>query len=176
MANPLDKVKIDASKFETPFTIRLVETHLVFGPISRYIPFGYIMLGGAILSLIAGICATHRPIGEYIGSLIDKIIYLIVPVLFLRMTMRQQAIIGLWAVKFALGMGAFMLATIGAGVSFQHGYADAWPNLFLGLIWIPGIEFIPKITPHQRYVTLARIALSIPCIYCGVKSGNWHWG
>jgi hypothetical protein len=68
-----------------------------------------------------------------------------------------------------------MLATVGAGMSFQHHYADAWSNLILGLIWIPGLEFIAQVTPYQRYVTLARIALSIPCIYFGVKSGNWHW-
>jgi hypothetical protein len=43
------------------------------------------------------------------------------------------------------------------------------------LIWIPGLEFVPKITPQQRYLTLARIALSLPCIYFGVESGNWHW-
>ena len=91
------------------------------------------------------------------------------------MTYRQQAIVGWIAVKFALGIAAFMMATIGAGVSFQRGQADAWPNLFLGLIWIPWVEFIPKVTPHQRYVTLTRIALSIPCIYYGVKIGNWHW-
>ena len=90
------------------------------------------------------------------------------------MTYRQQAIVGWIAVKFALGIAAFMMATIGAGVSFQRGQADAWPNLFLGLIWIPWVEFIPKVTPHQRYVTLTRIALSIPCIVYGVKSGNWH--
>jgi hypothetical protein len=68
-----------------------------------------------------------------------------------------------------------MLATVGAGVSFSRGQADAWPNLFLGIIWIPSIEFIPRVTPHQKYVSFARVFLSIPFIYFGVKSGNWHW-
>jgi hypothetical protein len=174
MTNPLDNIKISASRIETPFTIRQVETHLVFGPIARYLPFAYLLLGGGILSLIAGFFATQKSLGQYIGSILDKVFFLIMPVLFLRMSNRQQAIIGWIAVKCAMGLAAFMMATVGACVSFQHGYADAWPNLFLGLIWIPGVEFIPKVTPYQRYVTLARIGLSIPCIYLGVKSGNWH--
>jgi hypothetical protein len=175
MPSPLDSIKINGAKLETPFTVRQVESHLIFGPISRHVPTAYIAFGGAIISLIAGFFATGIPVGQYIGSIFDKLIFLAVPLLLLRMTYRQQAIVGWMAVKFALGIGGLMLATIGAGVSFQRGQADAWPNLFLGLIWIPWVEFIPKVAPHQRYVTLTRIALSVPCIYYGVKSGNWHW-
>jgi hypothetical protein len=175
MANPPGKLKFNLSAIETPFTIRQAETHLVFGPISRHIPFAYVVFVFAAVSLVGGFFAVGKPIGEYIGSMVDKLIYLVIPVLLLRMSRRQQAIIGWMAIKFALGMGAFMMATVGAGTSFQRGSGDAWPDLFLGLIWIPGIEFIPKITPYQRYVTMARIVLSIPCIYFGIKSGNWHW-
>jgi hypothetical protein len=109
------------------------------------------------------------------GSILDKLMFLVLPLLSLSMTKRQQAILGWMAVKIAMGFAAFIMATVGSGVSFQHGYADAWPNLFLGLLWIPGIEFIPRVTPYLRYVTLARLILSLPCIYFGVKSGNWHW-
>lgn len=175
MSQFIENIRKGGAKLETPFLIRHVESHLVFGPFSRYFDFAWIALIGAILSLIAGFFAVHMPIGQYIGSLVDKLIFLGVPLLMLTWTRRQQAIVGWFAVKFAFGIAAFMLATIGAAVSFQHGQADAWPNLFLGLIWIPGIEFIPKVTLHQRYVTLARIVLSVPCIYFGVKSGNWHW-
>ena len=175
MANPLDTIKVNGAKFETPLMVRQVESHLIFGPLSRHVPLAYLALGFAVLSLIAGFFATGKPMGQYVGSILDKLIFLAVPLLLLRITYRQQAIVGWIAVKLTMGIVAFMFATIGAGVSFQRGQADAWPNLFLGLIWIPGVEFIPRVTPHQRYVTLARIALSVPCIYYGIKSGNWHW-
>jgi len=175
MANETNKIQASAAKLETPLAIRHVESHLVFGPLARHFPLAYVAFAIAFLSLLAGVFATGKPTGMYIGSIVDKPIFLLVPFLIFRMTYRQQAIIGWIAVKITLGMVAFMLVTIGAGVSFREGKADALPNLFLGLIWIPGIEFIPKVTPHQRYVTLARIVLSIPCIYFGVKSGNWHW-
>ena len=175
MPNPLDKIKINASLFETPFTIRQVETHLIFGPIARYVPFAYVLFGGGIVSLVAGLIATQKPIGQYIGSIFDKLIYLIVPFLLLRMTKRQQAILGWYGFKFGMGVAAFMMATVGAGVSYKNGDPDVWELLVLGVIWIPSIEFIPKVTPYQRYVSLARIALSIPCVYYGIKTGHWHW-
>ena len=175
MPNPLDSIKVNGAKLETPFLVRQVESHLIFGPVSRYVPFAYVALVGGIISLVAGFLATGRPLGEYIGSIFDKLIFLFAPLILLRMTCRQQAIIGWIAVKSALGIAALIMATIGAGVSFQRGQADAWPILFLGLIWIPGVEFIPRVTPHQRYVTIARVLLSVPCIYFGVKSGSWHW-
>jgi hypothetical protein len=175
MPNPLDSIKVNGAKLETPFTIRQVESHLVFGPMSRHLPFAYVALVGGIVSLIAGFFATGMPAGQYVGNIFDKAVFLFAPVLLLRMTCRQQAILGWMVIKFTLGLVALMLATIGAGVSFQRGEADAWPNLFLGLIWIPGIEFIPKVTPYQRYVTIARMVLSIPLICLGIKSGNWHW-
>lgn len=159
---------------ETPFMIRQVETHLIFGPLSRHFAFGYAALIAAFLSLVGGFFAVQMPLAQYIGDLADKLVFLLVPFLLLTWTLRQQAIIGWIAVKGGLGLAALIMATFGAGISFQHGYSDAWALLFLGLLWIPAIEFIPKITPHQRYVTVARIALSIPCIYFGVKSGNWH--
>ena len=174
MPNPNSNVKIDMSLIETPFTIRKVETHLIFGPIAKRVPFKYLVLCGGILYFIIGLCATHKPVGRYIVGCLDKLLPLLILPLLFRITKRQQAIIGWMGVKSGLGLGAVILATA-AGISFQRHYADAWANLFLGLIWIPGIEFIPRITPHQRYVTLARLALSIPCIYCGVSSGNWRW-
>lgn len=174
MDNPLGAIKISASLMETPFTIRQVETHLVFGPIGRYVPFGYIFFVGGLVSLIACFFTPQNLPGGYVIGIIDKVFFLVVAVLILQFSRRQQAIIGWAAVKSAIGITALTLATVGAGLSFQRGYTDAWPDLFLGLIWIPGVEFIPKITPHQRFVTLARIALSMPCIYLGVKSGNWH--
>lgn len=175
MPAPFDSIKANGAKLETPQLVRQVETHLIFGPLSRHFPVAYLALGIGVVSLIAGFFGTSQPIGQYLGSILDKLIFLAVPLLLIRLTYRQQAIVGWIAVKFAFGFAAFIMTTVGAGTSFQRGQADAWPLLFLGLIWIPGIEFIPKVTPHQRYLTLARIALSVPCIYFGIKSGNWKW-
>jgi hypothetical protein len=169
------EIKMNGAMVETPFTIQQVETHLIFGPLSRHFSTAYLMLFGFAVSLIVGLSSTEKPIGQYIGSIADKLIFLFVPLLLLKMSRRQQAIVGWIAVKFSLGIAAFLMILAGALPGFQRGDADAWPLLFLGLIWIPWIEFIPAVAPHQKYVTLARFVLSAPCIYFGIKSGNWHW-
>jgi len=160
---------------ETPGLIRQVESHLVFGPLSRHLPTAYVILALAVAGLVITFFTVHQPTGAYLGGIADKLIFLILPFSLLRMSCRQQAIISFLAVKFTFGLCAFIMLTVGAGVSFQRGQADAWPNLFLGMIWLPGLEFIPKVTPHQRYITIARLLLSIPCVIYGVQSGNWHW-
>jgi len=175
MSNFLDNIRKGGEILEKPLLISHVESHLIFGPFSRHFALGYAVLFGALVGLIGGFFSVNISIGRYIGRLFDKLIFLFVPLMMLTWTRRQQAILGWIAIKSALGIAAFMMATIGAGASFLRGDADAWPNLFLGLIWIPGVEFIPKFTPNQRYITIARIILSVPCVYFGVKSGNWHW-
>jgi hypothetical protein len=161
-------------KLETPGLIRQVETHLVFGPLSRHFPLGYIALAFAVVGLVAAFLSQRHSLGQYIGSIADRLIFLFVPFLMLRATPRQQAVIGFLAVKIGLGLSAFMMLTIGVPVSLQRHQSDALPNLFLGLIWLPSVEFLPAVTPHQKYVTLARLALTIPCVYFGVRSGYWH--
>ena len=166
---------ISGKFLETPFLLKQVETHLVFGPLSRHLQLGYIVLVWAIIHVGVTLFTFLRPLSLYIFEIILALPILIVPFIMLRMTCRQQAIFSLLVTKFSLGVAAGLMATVGASHSFSHGQADAWPNLLLGLIWIPSLELIPKITPNQKYITIARIILSIPCIYFGIKSGNWHW-
>lgn len=127
--------------FETPGMIRQVETHLVFGPLSRH----------------------SRPTYTALPSLVPGA------------TPRQQAIVCFLTVKITLGIAAFGALTVGVPSSLLRHQSDALPILFLGLIWAPSIEFLPSVTPHQRYLTLARLLLTIPCVYFGVHSGYWHW-
>lgn len=177
MASFLNKLKINGSKFETPFTVRHVETHLVFGPLSRHLPVAYPAVLCGLLKLASDFPNTAAPIGQRVGGSIEDLVVWVglLPLILSRMTRRQQAILAWGATKFALGFAAFLLATGGSLASFQRHQSDAWPNLFLGLIWLPSIEFLPSVTPHQKYVTIARLLLTIPCVYFGVRSGNWHW-
>ncbi len=55
MASFLDKLKINGSKFETPLTIRHVESHLIFGPLSRYFAVAYLALIFGLLKFIDGV-------------------------------------------------------------------------------------------------------------------------
>jgi hypothetical protein len=148
MPTPSNSLKFNRLKeLETPYLIQQVDTHLVFGPCVRYLPFGYVVLVGGIIGVVASFFASGVGSGEYFGNIIGKLIYLIIPFGLLKMSKRQQAIIGWLAVKFALGFGAFLIATVGSAESFTKGRSDVWANLFL----------------------------TLPCVYFGIHSGNWHW-
>jgi hypothetical protein len=69
MPNPFDKIKLNGEQFETPVTIKQVETHLIFGPLSRHFPTAYVFFIGGLLSLIGGFFALQMPLGEYIGNI-----------------------------------------------------------------------------------------------------------
>jgi hypothetical protein len=163
MSKTFEEREHPIAKLETPSTIQQVETHLVFGPLSRHLPFGYVILVGGIINPVWTLFYQRVPLGQQIGEIIVSVILIVwLPLVFLRMTRRQQAIAGWVDVKFGLGFAAFMMMMIGGFGGLARGHRDALPDLFLGLIWIPGVEFVPKIVPHQKYVTIARLLLSIP--------------
>jgi hypothetical protein len=178
MASFLDKLKIDGSKFETPFTIRHVESHLIFGPLSRHFPVAYLAVVGGVLKVLGDVSKRYAPSAQRLGEAIEDIIVWVVltPFILFRMTRRQQAIIAWGATKFGVGFAAFIMMTVGTGTSYQSDQPrDALVFFFLGLIWLPSLEFIPQLTPHQKYITLARLVLSVPLVTIGVQGGNWHW-
>ena len=42
---PRPALKFNFGKFETPLTIKQVETHLIFGPLARHVSFAWLVLG-----------------------------------------------------------------------------------------------------------------------------------
>ena len=178
MASFRDKLKINGSQFETPLTIRHVESHLFFGPLSRHFTIAYLALLCGVLKLANDSLITRVPVSQRIGGAIDDFVIWVclMPFVLSRFTRRQQSIIAWGATKFALGFGAFIMMTVGTGTSYQSGRpTDAVVFFFLGLIWLPSLEFVPRFTPHQKYITLARFVLSVPLVILGVHGGNWHW-
>src|SRR6478672_2375299 len=89
------------SFIETPFTIRQVETHLIFGPISRHVPFAAIaFVLFAILMIVAFVLSfnergSHPNIGPALlaGGAFAALG---------RASLRRQAIVGWAMVKLAL--------------------------------------------------------------------------
>ena len=178
MASFLDKFKINGSKLETPLTVRQVESHLVFGPLSRHFSVAYLAALCGALQLVHDFLNHAVPPGQRIGSMLDDLLIWVVvmPFILSRMTRRQQAILAWGATKFTLALTTFIMVTVGGGKAFSEGDTrDGVVFLLLGLLWFPSIEFIPTVTPHQKYVTLVRLILSIPLVIIGIRGGNWHW-
>ncbi|MBW2195374.1 MAG: hypothetical protein JRF37_07330 [Deltaproteobacteria bacterium] len=160
---------------ERPWLRRQVETHLVFGPISRTVSFAWLVLCCGIAAVFYTLFSTDMFSGLKIGQIVDKLIFVIVPILLLKFPKFQQAAIGWIVTKFSLGLIALLFMTVASLLSLVKGQSDALPNFLVGVIWLPGFEFIPAVTRKQRYLSLARIILSIPVVYLGIQSGHWRW-
>ena len=153
-------------KFETPWTIRQTETHLVFGPLSRHFPFAYILVPAAA----AGLYFLWR--SKQVDFLLVAVFAIVIGYIF-RFNTRQQAIFGCIITKVIFGLLAVMAVIIIFPMTLSQHQPEAWSILLLGLIWFPLLGAFPKITPYQRYFTLARIALSVPALIWFSKTATF---
>jgi hypothetical protein len=133
---------------KSPLIIRHIETHLVYGPIYR-----------------------ETGLGKWLYKIL---IFFLFGKSLSRYGFKERIVVSFIILKGVLGFLAFIFL-ICSPFLYIMGAPDALADGLLGLIWLPGIEFIPKITPKQKYITLSRIILTIPCIYMGINSGNWGW-
>ena len=144
-------------KFETPWTIRQTESHLVFGPLSRHFPFAYI----AVVIVAVGMFAAIRSGGR--EALRGVWVGFAVAFLF-KLTVRQQAIVGWLITKIMFSTLAVMAVIIIFPMTLTQHQPEAWSILALGLIWFPILGALPSLTLHQKYFTLARALLSVPAL------------
>lgn len=156
----------DAGKpaFDTPWTSYQTETHLVFGPLSRHLPFAYVMAVAVGLLLLDAIINKSTELLPCIA--------LVYPVNFLfRLPLRRQAIVGWIFTKCFFGLVSAVFVLVIAPMRFSEHGRDAWLLLCLGLIWLPHLEFIRVITPYQRFLTAARVAATVLCLTFLPKTG-----
>jgi hypothetical protein len=162
--------------WEFPRLRQQVETHLVFGFFSKYLGLGWLIIIAGALILLSGFLNIKAGGFKLVDSLQTGIILLFCGIYSVKkMTRYHQAMGGWISVKIAMSIAAFLCMTVGSVVSLANKQSDALANFFLGLIWLPGIEFIPRIAPFQKWVTVSRLLLSIPVIYMGIQNG-WKWG
>jgi len=174
---PTKKEKAISNKlFESKWLHNQVETHLIFGPIVRHIDLcWFVLLIPAIQTFNFFLYAEMS-----IFNLLILIIYLSFPLMLFwvmnKSTRFKQAAIGWVSVKGTLFIVTLCFMILGPITSIQRGQTDAIPLFLMGLIWFPCIEFIPKISPKQKYITFARLILTIPVYNWGMSTGFWHWG
>jgi hypothetical protein len=166
-------LKINFAKFETPLAIRHVESHLIFGALARHFPAGWVALVLAVV-FVAVLFATSKSFWDSMNLVIMLPGFFFIWLLT-RATLRQQAAF-LWMVtKLCLVFFALIVLPMGLGLWLRDGRTDLRPVVFLFLIWFPALEFIPRITPYQRYLTLARFALSIPFVIEIIQDPRNTW-
>ncbi len=158
---------------DTPWLRLHVETHLILGPIARHVPFAWIMFAILLFLFIGYISYPNLGIVPYMGAVPIGILMLFLPVMLRKWPRYHQAALGWIAVKCAGGFIAFLFMVPLSLVSLVQRRGDALLTFLLGFVWFPWIEFLPKVTPHQKWVTAGRIVLTIPLAIWGIKGGYW---
>ena len=159
---------------DTPWLRKNIEGHLIFGPFVNRFPFGWVFLSLFLLYFIWGFAATDRALFLRFVSNLDKLFFIIIAVYFLKQPKYVQAAIGWCIVKFAGGLIAFVCLIAGGIVGFFREQPDAIHITLLAIIWLPGIEFIPKFSEIQKFITIGRILASIPIFFLWYQTGTWH--
>jgi|GEM_PF-501983 len=131
----------------SPRIVRQVENHLFFGPIYRR------TRTGDLLYFFMQIIPLARP-GHF--SRDEETFYLF------------------FLIKTVLG-GLAILFVFVSPFLFLGKAPDAPADFLLGVIWLPGLEFIDRLASTQKYITVCRFLLTIPVVYMGINSGNWSW-
>jgi len=143
-----------------PYIRRHVEGHLVFGPLSRGDPVRPVVASIIVAGFVAGygfwegegfLVYAREAWGPFAGMLAATA--------FLKGGSYERAAPFWLGFKASMGCLALFFAGLMAPILFLQGKDDAWAALFLGLVWLPGVEFIPWVLPRQKYVTAARILL-----------------
>ena len=172
------KYKIDSFGIMNSSWIKnQVDGHLFVGLIYRYIPT--FILGGLLigLSYLWKAFSTEKIVSSQIAAnLIEGgIITLAMIYGSFYLSKYHQAVISWITIKVSFGLLAFILMTVGTCISLSRHQSDALPNFLMGFVWLPCIEFIPTVVPHQKIVTIARLLLTVPLVYLGIQSGYWSW-
>ena len=169
MATEQRAAEQEPSFLDEPWLRRQVETHLIFGLFARRLDFGWVLISLPLVLLVSAL-------GESWGLLLGKTVTAGLFVFFFRLTLRmsryRQAAFGWCVTKATLAMGSFLFL-LGSLVNFFRGEPDAIDLMLLGFIWFPGVEFASSIVSRQRYLTIARLLLSVLIIFLGMRAGRW---
>jgi hypothetical protein len=167
----------EKSKFsDNPRIRRLVENHLVFGPISKYFDVGWMLIPLGMVGLVCALLFPPKFILAKIMSWYLPVMSVVAGIFVLHKPNRyEHAFYGWIGTKGGMGICALMFIVVGAPVSALRGKSDALPNLLLGLIWLPWLEFLPTLERKQKLITICRLIASVPVVYMGCQSRHWHW-
>lgn len=159
---------------ESPWLRKQVETHFIFGPLSKSLSFGWILLFIFVMYFLTNFSGrlSAAKIAEGI-SMLFLVVWL--ALFFFKMPRYHQAALGWCIIKTVLALVSFILLIVGGLIGFLRGQPDAIHLTLLSVIWFPSLEFLPKLIEEQKYITMGRIAFSVPIAYFGYLTDNWFW-
>lgn len=171
-------MEIDLNKdflamLEAPWLKKQIETHLVFGLCSRKVPLGLLFIAICVMYIFYDVLTSKESFVKQLWNDSEYLIFIIGGIYMLKMPKYHQAALGWWTTKGSLVL-ICMAGIVNYGlVGFFKGSPDAMHVTLMAIIWFPSLEFIPSLTEKQKYLTIARIVLSIPLLILWHRTGTW---
>ncbi|HWL52002.1 MAG TPA: hypothetical protein VNQ90_06180 [Chthoniobacteraceae bacterium] len=163
-------------ELETPWTIEQVQGHLILGPIARHVKVSTLAIIVIVSSMVIDWATSQASLPRFALDQLFSLLFLGAVLHSHKVQTRQQQAIILWgAIKGTAGFACFVLITAGTMTQwFDEGNPlGALLCLILGLTWMPGPEFIPRLVPHQKAITAGRIVITLLCLAVSLQQGFW---
>jgi len=160
------------SMLDGPWLRRQVEAHLIFGPFSRHFGFAWIIVFAFAANLATSLSAPLT-IPE-ITLLLEKIFFLAISFLFLKISQYRQAAFGWCLTKATLAVLSFIMLLAGGVVGFFQHKPDAIYAVMLSIIWLPSLEFFLSLQQKQKLITIARLLVTPVILFFWHQTGTWN--
>ena len=158
---------------EAPWLKKQIETHLVFGLCSRKVPLGLLFIAICVMYIFHDVFTSKESFVKQLWNDSEYLVFIIGGIYMLKIPKYHQAALGWWTTKGSLVL-ICMAGIVNYGlVGFFRGSPDAMHVTLMAVIWFPSLEFIPSLTEKQKYLTIARIVVSIPLLILWHRTGTW---
>lgn len=157
--------KIFVKQMDNPWLRNQVENHLFFG---NYKWKKLYLVGVALYITIAlAIFAPNHVLFSF-DIFKDQGSGFVISVILASVFYKYEISVFFWGVIKVLLLFMFFILFLCGVINSLSGEKYAYFLSVLGVVWLPSVEFIKIIVPYQRYVTLLRVAVTIPMI-CMLK-------
>jgi hypothetical protein len=148
--------------FDSPWLQNQVKTHLFFGEIKgKYIYLAAIV---AYVSMCIMFLVPQERNDIFSVFIEPRVVAFSVALILAIIFGNYKTNALLWAaIKFTVLFSSFICILCGSINLLRDDPADA-ELIIIGLFWFPGLEFVKNFTEKQKYITLARILITVPIL------------
>lgn len=151
--------------FEAAWLRRQIENHIIWGPLSRGGHKAFIFLMLPTFVFYIWFSELSWPPSKDIGGYVEIVYFSIVFFIICKFPSYPRVVILWGSVKVTMFFLTFIMFFVGGVIGLLRDQPDAIHVILLALIWVPGLEFIPKLVRKQKIISIAKTIVSAPIVY-----------
>lgn len=149
------------TQMDNPWLRNQVETHLFFGNYKR--KYIYLLLVAIYIIIFFELFAPNHAIYSLDTFTGKGFVFVIAVLISIFYQKYEIAAFFLSVIKVCL-LFCFFIVFLCRIINTLRGEPYAYLLSVMGFVWLPSLEFINKVTPYQKYITLFRVAVTLPIV------------